>query len=53
MKPNVNTSHLEGSKTLTAVIFIDDSVNPGGTPYDGVYWGAPARKGYLFQASGI
>ena len=53
MKSNVNTSHLEGSKTLTAVIFIYDSMNPGGTPYDGIYWGAPARKGYLFQASGI
>ena len=37
MKSNVNTSHLEGSKILTALIFIYDSMNPGGILYDGVY----------------
>ena len=35
---------------------VSDSVALGGTPYDGLYdpiRGGSARKGYLFQASGI
>ena len=30
-----------------------DSEQPGGTPYNGISRGGSARKGYLFQASGI
>ena len=46
----MNTSHLEGSKTLTAVIFIYDSMNPGGTPYDVVYGGGlPPETGIFFR----
>ena len=48
----------EGGVNLVLVLLLcaqdlDFLGGGGGTPYNGLYGGGPARKGYLSQASGI